>query len=298
VAADLPAAAAMFLGAECHKASEGQVLDFLRYAAQRRVNLGETWVAEEEGKLAWAMLPLLSQGRTALLFTGAEWSCESPAAGELVERVCADLAERDVQLAQVLIDPAQLPARMFFSRQGFAEIAELNYLNGPAPRSAPAVSLPSEMRFINYSETTYELFGQAILGSYKESLDCPALTGVRQIEDVIAGHKATGEFDPGLWQVLVENSRPVGVLLLSRVVGQDSLELVYLGLAREARGRGLGDLLMRSAMQQVIGTGRRRLSLAVDRKNTPALKLYYRFGLARLTSKLAMIRNLSHLSPK
>jgi mycothiol synthase len=288
----------MFLGAECHKASESQTLEFLRYSAQRHINLGETWVAEEEGKLAWAMLPLLSPGRTALLFTSAEWSCESPAAGELVKTVCRDLAGRDVQLAQVLIDPAQLPARRFFALQGFSEIAELNYLNGHPPRSAAAAILPPEMRLENYSPQTHEVFGRAILASYKESLDCPALTGVRHIEDIIAGHKATGEFDPGLWQVLMENSAPVGVLLLSRVVGADSLELVYLGLSPEARGRGLGDLLMRHAMQQVVRQNRRRLSLAVDRRNTPAMKLYFRFGMARLTSKLAMIRDLSGLSPK
>ncbi len=288
----------MFLGAECHRASESQTLDFLRYAAQRHINLGETWVGLEEGKLAWSMLPLLSPGRTALLFTAAEWSCESAAAGELVGCVCRDLAGRDVQLAQVLIDPAQLPARRFFALQGFSEIAELNYLHGPAPRSAQGAVLPKEMRLENYSPQMHELFGRAILESYKESLDCPALTGVRDIEDVIAGHKATGEFDATLWHILIENSKALGVLLLSRVIGADSLELVYLGLSPEARGRGLGDLLMRQAMLQVNQQGRRRLSLAVDRRNNPALKLYYRFGLARLTSKLAMIRNLSGLSTK
>jgi mycothiol synthase len=287
----------MFLGSDCKQASSAQTQDFLRYASQRHVNLGETWIAEEAGKVVWAVLPLLSPGKTALMFTSAEWSCETAAAGELVECVCRDLAQRDVQLAQVLIDPGQLPARRFFALLEFAEIAELNYLHGHAPRSSSAV-LPPEMRWETYSNQTHNLFAGAILASYKDSLDCPALTGIRNIEDVIAGHKATGEFDPGIWQVLVEKSRPVGVLLLSRVVQADSLELVYLGLSPEARGRGLGDLLMRRAMAQVVRQGRRRLSLAVDCRNAPALKLYYRFGLARLTSKLAMIRNLSDISPK
>ena len=35
-----------------------------------------------------------------------------------------------------------------------------------------------------------------------------------------------------------------------------------------------------------------RLSLAVDSNNAPALKLYYRHGLQRVASKLAMMRVL------
>jgi ribosomal protein S18 acetylase RimI-like enzyme len=291
-AADMPWAVSMYLGAEGRRASATQTNEFLRHSGQRQLNLGETWIAEENGVPAWAVLPMLSPGRTALFFTAAEWSCESPAARALVERVCQDLVQRDVQLAQVLIDPGQLPARRFFAEVGFFEVAELIYLHGHAPRGALQTNIPPEMSWETYSPERHELFAKTIQASYVDSLDCPALTGVRGIEDVVAGHKSTGEFDPGLWHVLVENGRGVGVLLLCRIFGSDALELVYLGLAPEGRGRGLGDLLMRQAMRQVLEQKRRRLSLAVDRKNEPALKLYYRFGLARLTSKLAMIRIL------
>jgi len=292
-AGDLPVAVTMFLGAEGKLATTAQVNEFLRYSGQRQINLGETWIAEENGVAAWAMLPVLSPGRTALMFTAAEWSCESAAAGELVRRVCQHLSERDVQLAQVLIDPGELPARKFFAELGFAEVAELIYLHGQAPRATPPTNLPPEMSWVSYGAENHELFARTILSSYQDSLDCPALTGVRNIEDVIAGHKATGEFEPELWHVLCENGKGVGVLLMSRIFGSDSLELVYLGLAPEGRKRGLGDLLMRMAMRQTIEQKRRRLSLAVDRRNGPALKLYYRFGLSRLTSKLAMIRDLT-----
>src|SRR3712207_8951894 len=40
---------------------------------------------------------------------------------------------------------------------------------------------------------------------FRSSLDCPALNGVRDMEDVLAGHKASGEFDPALWFLLSED---------------------------------------------------------------------------------------------
>ena len=50
----------------------------------------------------------------------------------------------------------------------------------------------------------HALFAETILQTYRDSLDCPGLNGVRQIEDIIAGHKASGEFDPALWFLLCE----------------------------------------------------------------------------------------------
>jgi mycothiol synthase len=112
------------------------------------------------------------------------------------------------------------------------------------------------------------------------------------MEDVLAGHKASGEFDAGLWMLLYEGDAPRGALLLSRAQPADALELVYLGLAPEARGRGLGDLMMRQALAATAASGAGRLSLAVDSNNVPALKLYYRHGMQRVGAKMALMRQL------
>jgi mycothiol synthase len=285
------------LGSGGKPAGSAQVIEFLRYTGERNINLGETCVAEVNGKLIWAGLPMVSPGRTALLFTPAESIDGGVAAHQLVEYMCANLAGRGVFLAQVLLDPAKNDARQFFASHHFIEMAELLYLNGPAPRAPVAPVLPAEFRWEHYSAQTHGLFAAAIQASYQNSLDCPGLTGMRHIDDVIEGHRATGEFDTNLWQVLYRKDEPMGVLLLSRIPGIDSLELVYLGLAPAARGRGLGDLLMRQAMFQVVKENRRRLSLAVDSINLPAAKLYYRFGMARLTSKVAMVRDLRKTVP-
>jgi ribosomal protein S18 acetylase RimI-like enzyme len=136
------------------------------------------------------------------------------------------------------------------------------------------------------------LFAQSILQSYQGSRDCPELNGRRDIEDVIAGHRAVGLFDASLWFVLEQAGQVQGVLLLNPTCDGVGVELVYLGLAPAARGRGLGDVLMRLALSRAGLRQFSHLSLAVDSQNTPALGLYYRHGMKRVGSRIAMIREL------
>ena len=71
--------------------------------------------------------------------------------------------------------------------------------------------------------------------------------------------------------------------------------MIYLGLAPAARGQGLGDAMMRQAVAAAVATGTGGLSLAVDARNAPALKLYYRYGMQRVASRIALMRDLREL---
>jgi hypothetical protein len=168
----------------------------------------------------------------------------------------------------------------------------LIYLQRVVRQPASAVDLPTGIALQTYGSDTHRLFAHAIVRSYEGSLDCPALNGRRHIDDVIQGHKATGLFDPSLWYVLTEQDHAIGVLVLSPAEHNESVELVYLGLAPEGRGRGLGDLLMRLALDAIQKLDRHELNLAVDSKNLPALRLYYRHGMKRIGSRLALLRDL------
>src|SRR5687768_1605034 len=151
------------------------------------------------------------------------------AAADLVDAVCDHFGARNVQLAQVLLDPADAPARMLYEACGFGRVAELIYLQVVPRRKAPPPVLPPGMRWVAYGPEAHALYGRAIAQTYQHSLDCPRLNGLRDIEDVMAGHKASGEFDPALWALLCEGDTALGALLLARSVPADTLELVYLG---------------------------------------------------------------------
>jgi hypothetical protein len=58
----------------------------------------------------------------------------------------------------------------------------------------------------------------------------------------------------------------------------------------------LSQTLLRQALAMTAQQKRSRLTLAVDSRNIPALKLYYRGGLSRLAAKNALMRGLSPLA--
>lgn len=282
---------ALVLSHEGVPAGQEQVREFAQFASSRGIDLGHLWLAGANGQMAWAILPVVSPGKTMLLLTPSHLPQELDG-GPLVEGVCGWFGRSGGHLAQVLAQPQELPLRQFFASHGFREIAELHYLQASA-RSVGPLPLPHGFHWALYSPATHALFARAITASYQDSLDCPAMGGLRDVEDVIAGHRASGEFDPRFWFVLMDPAEePCGVLLLTRVPRNDLAELVYLGLSPNARGRGLGDLLMRQAFWAVGQMRLGRLTLAVDSKNAPALHLYYRHGMSHAGSKTAMMRDL------
>lgn len=288
-------------------ADDDHVAEFVRQAPARRVDLSLLWVAERRGRIAWALLPVLSPGRTALLLSPGvpPSAAERSAAAGLLDQMAAALRDRGVDLAQALLDPTDAAARDLFVGRAFAPMAELIYLTAEPRRRTAAPPLPDGTTWVGYGPRTHGLFARAIAATYEDSLDCPALNGVREMDDVIAGHMASGEFDSALWRLLCHPSvgggpgssadvdpEPLGVLLLSRIPQAQAVELVYLGLVPTARGRRLGDLLVRHALAAVAELGMGRLTLAVDARNAPALKVYYRNGMARAGAKLAVMRDL------
>ena len=306
--AEVHAALQLILGSQGRPAAEEHIVDFLRYAVYRGLDLNDIWLAATGGRMVWAILPVISPGKTMLLFSPThvpadeQDTCVCP----LVERVVEHYQHRAVDLAQVLLDPGDTRAVAMFQACRFEPLAELIYLDRDVRKSADA-PLPNGFRWDGYSAATHHEFARAVAATYDGSLDCPRLNGRRNIDDVIEGHKAAGEFDPKLWFLLRDRNgiggssaatgsagtgTAAGVVLLNRSTRTDSLELVYLGLAPAYRGKQLGDAMMRHAIHTASAIGARRLSLAVDSNNAPALRLYQRHGMTRLCSRVALLRDL------
>jgi mycothiol synthase len=272
---------------------EQQVKEYLHLARLHRADLGGIWVAEQGGHLISAVLPVVSPGRTMLLFPPLHVRGEfrERVTRQLIEAVCDRAVAEGVQLAQVLLEVHDSLSFPLVASCSFKRLAELLYLQAHVREPRP-VARPENWTLETYRSEFRESFKAIILESYRQSLDCPALNGLRDIDDIVAGHMATGEFDPNLWFMLQEHGQGIGVLLLSRVPRSDVMELVYLGIPPEQRGRGVGDLLMRQALHATAERGCARLSLAVDAANLPALKLYWRHGLQASGRKMALLRDL------
>jgi mycothiol synthase len=291
VAAEVTPAFRMILGNGGYLADESQVAEFLRFSVDRSIQLSDLRLAESNGKMIWAVMAIVSPGRSMLLFgAGAKFAGgRNDAVSLTIDAVCGEFARRGYQLAQALIDPVDELSIGLYESAGFKRMAELAYLHREKRWNTPVPAVPLDCTLQIYSPQTHNDFAAAILASYEKSLDCPALNGVRQIEDIIAGHKAAGDFDPSDWFLLKFQGKPVAVLLLCQTIQPGGMELVYLGVAAWARGKRLGEWLMRLAEARMTERKLTRLTLAVDSSNAPALRLYHQHGMQKVTSKLAMM---------
>lgn len=270
----------------------GNVENFLLYSRDAKLDLlRQVQVFNSQGRMTAMCLWVPAPGRTALLFSHQVRKNSSETT------ICAAEATDDarkfgVQLVQVMLDPADQPGQTAFTEAGLWKLARLQYMERRPPMLVPTVTLPPGVVLEPYSAATHDLFKQTIQESYIDTLDCPALSGLREMEDVITGHKAVGPFDPQLWSLVLERNQPLGVLLLADVPARNALELAYLGLTPAARGRGLG----RALMNRVLAIASRRsfavATLAVDANNGPATKLYRRCGYTRVAERVALIKKL------
>jgi ribosomal protein S18 acetylase RimI-like enzyme len=138
-------------------------------------------------------------------------------------------------------------------------------------------------------ETRDAVLIDAMTRTYEDTMDCPELCGLRETADVLESHRAAGRFDPAMWFIVYWHDQPHGCMLLNRAPESRSVELVYVGLSPELRGKGLASRLLRIGINRCRGAGD-WLTCAVDRRNTPALWLYQRQGFLTVSERRAFVR--------
>jgi len=293
---ELQTAVRLILATASGHPDEMQVRECLRLAGAHRQDAGGIWLAEQGGRVLSAVMPVVSPGKTMLLFvpTHLHGEQQTVLTRKLIDALCGRAAQQGVHLAQALLEVHDEGLQGMLIACGFGKLAELLYLQAAVGKVAEP-TLPPGCNWLTYSPSRHELFASTILATYQDSFDCPGLNGLRTIDDILAGHRATGDFDPEHWFILCEEQTPVGAVLLSKVLRTDVTELVYLGLIPQRRGHGLADILMRRAAAMAMASKHGRLSLAVDAGNVPALKLYWRHGMQVIGRKLALLRDLRFL---
>ena len=272
---------------------------FKRYAEQQGLCLDGLWAAYDGQTPVYSALIIRGTGKTAVLFTSPVQSAEQlPLATGLVRMVISQQSPQEVHLIQVLLEPTQRQEERVLRRAGFTNLAALMYMRRSCLSSQrqPHQGLESHIECdgrtltrTTWSEAHHERFARAIDSSYLDTRDCPSLVGVRQIDDIIAGHKAVGRFEPDLWSVYYADDKPAAVMLLNPLIDRTELELVYLGLSPAFRGKHLATRLMQQAISLARARNDSGIHLAVDQQNTPAVKLYKGLGFRATGRKTAMI---------
>ena len=271
--------------------AETRTGEFVADCRQRGLSYDLLFAAVRGCDLLGACLGMESPGRAVLLLFPTEY--ESPAqrhaTAATVTAVRNEAWSKSNLLQQALVPPNSCPASQLLRSAGFRPLTRLVYLERSARGLNPVVTCAAELEWVSYSPVVEPLFLAAIEASYAQSSDCPELTDLRPTTDVLAGHRAAGEFDPQLWWVAQRSGQPVGVVLLAGLSQQRAVEIAYMGVAPTARGTGVADALLRRAIGAADRSGARAVTLAVDRRNERALHVYRRWGFSVYAERDAWI---------
>lgn len=159
-------------------------------------------------------------------------------------------------------------------RCNFAEIADQR-----KPESRNRVA---DIDWLDCTSGNHELLASVLFDTYPGSLDLPEIHDWRTPDEVLEGHRAQGTEGFHDWSTMNCDGEPAGVLMLAADRETAELEIAYLGLKPQFRGRGLGNELMSRIAKRRVECSPwncKTVVVNLDRRNSPALNLYARWNL-------------------
>lgn len=271
----------------------GHIAKVLSAAAAGDVSLAGLFEALQQGRLTGAIWAELQPGRIASIWPPQLVAGDSRETDECAESLLAaalHYAEAGgARMAQTLLPTDAGASADRLRAAGFRHFADLLYLVSLGDRF-PSVPCEGNLEFEPVPHPLDARLAGVVEQTYQGSLDCPALNGVRDIEDVLAGYRAAGTPDRAPWFIVRHGQLDVGCLLLADDPESAQWQLVYMGLIPSARGRGWGLEIIRQAQWLAGRTGRARLVLAVDAANAPAIEVYAAAGFTAWDRRSAFVR--------
>lgn len=275
---------------------DAQVDALLRYAGAGHVALDHCLVAREGKRIRAVCLLVAMAGRAGSVFIPNDLreAVRRETTIVLLQRAAEVARDEGLQFLQCTVEDSDSIEQQLFRQGGFEFLARLVYLERDLADPLPD-SKAARLTWQVYSQETHDLFAHIVEGTYEKSLDCNALNGLRRIEDVLASHQSVGRFNPKLWRVALVDQQPVGVVLLAEIVERLTVELVYMGILPAFRGRGYGAVLLGDSIRLARTCPAVSMTLSVDAKNSPARRLYARFGFKEAFERDVLINVLSEV---
>jgi ribosomal protein S18 acetylase RimI-like enzyme len=251
------------------------------------------WWARRGGRCVAACLIVPSPGRVGIVFhspsqaPGVDGGCLAA----VVRESSREALDDGLSFVQSLVAPGRGGDVAALTAAGFERLAELIYMRLDLAAAVPAADdegwLWRDCRPFDAAE-----LAATITGTYEDSLDCPALCGLRELSDVLASHRASGVFNPETWWIAYISGRAAGCVLVNDSgTGAEDMDLVYMGVVRHFRGRGLGRAMVRRAAGWARRNRRSALTVAVDASNVYAKAIYDRQGFRQTVRRLAYMRS-------
>jgi len=255
---------------------------------------GRLWWARSDRTTLAVALVVEGAGRTSMMFFSPP---DAPGVDRqwlvrLIVEISRDAIEGGMSLVQMLVEPSDEQQAAVLVDSGLILLAELIYMKRDLLSCPPgAQNTREDLTWRNYKQFTEVELGEVILQTYADSLDCPALRGVREMSDVISGHKCSGMFCPEAWWIVTSADRtePAGCILVNDSVKTSTADIVYMGVVPEFRRQGMAGAMLDRSVLQASERNCEGISVAVDARNDHAIRVYEQSGFVEIHRRLAYV---------
>lgn len=199
---------------------------------------------------------------------------------QAISPLIASTPTKESEPAFVVPDPHRDEVLRNAGMQPVAKLVQMECLGIPTvakPGISSVVNGPCELAFVSHHELSALEWSQLVERTYVDTRDVPELNGLRDIQSTLEGYGSTIEGVPKTWWAVQCHGVNIGCLLLTPSATK-WCEITYLGLVPEWRGQGLSKVVMNFVRDWALEHGIEGLTLAVDLRNTPAIRLYQSFG--------------------
>ena len=187
---------------------------------------------------------------------------------------------KESELAFVSPDPRRDEILRGAGMQPVAKLVQMECFGLPTVLGLgiPSIGEESlELALVLHHDLQSKQWSQLVESTYVDTRDVPELNGQRDIQNTLEGYASTICGRPETWWAVQCQGANIGCLLLTPTAAKWQ-ELTYLGLVPEWRGKGLSKVVMNFVRDWALENGTQGFTLAVDIRNTPAIRLYQSYG--------------------
>lgn len=234
---------------------------------------------------------VIAQHSTAL----TAFTCEA-IEDVLLKAATQQLIDLKAKVSQSLLEQNQTRERLALARNGFHRLTDLIFFEYPTAHYQNHSEQFSDVSAASVSHVVYRRsrnqlrFAQVIEQTYRNSLDCPELNGIRTASESLSDYAASGTTVRELWRVYNDGHADVGVILVVDRPDQRAWEVIYLGVVETSRRRGIARTMLKNAIEVASEAGIERLIVVADSRNLPAISLYQSFGFKPFDERTAYVR--------
>jgi ribosomal protein S18 acetylase RimI-like enzyme len=200
---------------------------------------------------------------------------------EIVQAISPLLPGESSLASRSPFTPYDLARETALEAAGMRPVAKLVQMERNCYESlnAPSVEIPhplkreGQLEYLAHDSISESRWHELIEQTYVDTLDVPELNGLRQTKSTLEGYASTLRGTSKPWWAIRSMGLPIGCLLLTPM-DEETCELTYIGLIPTSRGKGISKSIMEFVSRWSERQGVRRMTLAVDVRNTPAIRLY------------------------